>query len=239
MNYSNANTDKITINTDSISIQYRHNTDKWPINYLYLFLSLSLTLTLTLSSSLSLSLSLSLSCGPHVSFPLSIVYLPLFQILRAGIRHLVDSRLPNLPSETGKGQAGSAESLPVDLDINYGKSYTVRVYLVHTSVNASCLSLDQPGPIPGVSLAQDARYPPSERAKGQQLSWPAYVVDMNYGNPSRLVPVYFCQSTMSAWSGAHLWCLVDSRRPQSSLGKSYRAARVCRLMDCSPWHELR
>ena len=206
-------------------------------------------LTLSLSHSLSLSLSLSFfltllwtSCllsSINRSFTLISPSSINHWILRAGIRHLVDSRLPNLPSERGKGQAGSTESLYSDLDINYGKSYKVRVYLVHTSVNASCLSLDQPGPIPGVSLTHDARYPPSERAKGQQLSWPAYL-DMNYGSPSRLVPVYFCQSTMSAWSGAHLWCPVDSRRPQSSLGKSYRAARVWRLVDyCSPWHELR
>ena len=49
----------------------------------------------------------------------------------------------------------------------------------------------------------------------------------------------FWQSTMSASSGAHPWRLLDSRSPQSSLGKSYRAARVCRFVDCRPWHDSR
>ena len=46
--------------------------------------------------------------------------------------------------------------------------------------------------------------------------------------------VFFCQSTMPASSGAHSWCLLDRRCPQSSLGKSYRAARVCRFTACRP-----
>ena len=33
-------------------------------------------------------------------------------------------------------------------------------------------------------------------------------------------------------SGAHPWCLLDNRCPQSSLGKSYRVGIVCRFIDC-------
>ena len=33
---------------------------------------------------------------------------------RAAIRHLVDSRLPHLPSERAKGQEGSSETQPAD-----------------------------------------------------------------------------------------------------------------------------
>ena len=57
----------------------------------------------------------------------------------------------------------SAESLTADLDMNYGEPYQHTPARMSPSVSASCLSLDQTGPIPGVSLAGDARFPRSER----------------------------------------------------------------------------
>ena len=91
---------------------------------------------------------------------------------RAAIRHLVDSRLPNLPPERSKGQEGSAEAQPVDHDTNYGRPYH------HILARFSChllLSIQhvqhQPGSTPGLlSIAVEPKSYPGKRAERQEGS---------------------------------------------------------------------
>jgi hypothetical protein len=91
---------------------------------------------------------------------------------RAAIRHLVDSRLTNLPPERAKGQEGSAEAQSADHDMNYGKLYH------HTLARVSChllLSIQhvhhQPGSTAGLlSIVVDPKSSPGKRAERQEGS---------------------------------------------------------------------
>ena len=106
------------------------------------------------------------------------------------------------------------------------------------SLVSHSLSLYHPGPTLGLSSTVYAPNPPSENYKVQQESAESLTADlvMNHRKPRQytLDRVFFCQSTMPASSGAHSWCLLGRRCPQSLLGKSYRAARVCRFTACRP-----
>ena len=91
---------------------------------------------------------------------------------RAAVRHLVDSRLPHLPSERAKGQQGSAEAQPLPTS---------------PSVNPSCLH--HVGPESGISSTVDVPILPrkEKRARGvclQILCLPT--LTSTTGNPSMI-----------------------------------------------------
>ena len=126
---------------------------------------------------------------------------------RARIGHLIDSRYPNLSSL----QQESADSSSARFDMNYGNR-TITPLTVFPFVNPPCLY--QAGPEPGISSTVNSQIYPRKEPKGQEGSAESLPVDLDM-NCGKAQSLSVCQSTMSASSGAHAWCLLDIRCPRS------------------------